>query len=99
MNELQHTQLILCILRTFNAIVRLGANNEKQTRVAAIDDLVAAVFQERALQLGPTEALADDFGFQCDSFFHADPFVVRGIPSLALFVAVYSIVCVVDCML
>mmetsp|Transcript_669 Transcript_669/g.1873 ORF Transcript_669/g.1873 Transcript_669/m.1873 type:complete len:245 (-) Transcript_669:73-807(-) len=83
-DELQHAQFVLRILRLMDAGLR--AHDEEEAGVPAVDHLVASVLQEGALQFGSAQALADDLAFQCGALGHADPFVVRREARLALFV-------------
>jgi hypothetical protein len=87
MNEFKHTQFIFTVAIDWHAHISLGTNNEEKTGVTAVNDLVTTVLQKGALQLGTTQAFANDFRFQSDAFLHGDPFVIGGQTSLALFVS------------
>jgi hypothetical protein len=85
MNELKHPELILSIFHV--SFVRFGSDDEKQTGVAPVDDLVATIFEKAALKFRATQAFANDFRLECATFFHGNPLIVARESSLALLVA------------
>ena len=88
MDKFQHAQFIFGIIRT--GIVGFGPDNKKQGCVASINHLVTPIFQKTALQFRSTQTFANNFRFQCDPFFHDDPFIIRGKPCLTLFVTIQT---------
>lgn len=66
--------------------LEIESHDEVETGVAAVDDFVATILNERAEGLIAAETFSDQFSFECGTFFDGHLVVVFGEASLSLFI-------------